>query len=139
MASNFMLMRVFSRTRSSRSVLSVLLLLFKPIKTEKPSDSTLIMIAVDISIVKSYTAFHFLWHTSHHRSMCAACYVFPTSAKRNAQSSNQIESHTVIMLLQTEILPQTSFPCLSSYGSLRFLNSLPYRLLLPVNGRTRLN
>jgi len=35
------------------------LLLFKPIKTEKPSDSTLIMIAVDISIVKSYTAFHF--------------------------------------------------------------------------------
>jgi hypothetical protein len=49
------------------------------------------MIAVDISIVKSYTAFHFLWHTAHHRSMCAACYVLSTPAKRNAQSSKLLD------------------------------------------------
>jgi hypothetical protein len=48
------------------------------------------MIAVDISIVKSYTAFHFLWHTAHHRSMCAPCYVLSTPAKRNAQSSKKL-------------------------------------------------
>lgn len=72
--SNFMFILVFSLTRSSISFLSVRLLFFIPIKTEKPRDKTLIMIAVEISIVIIIYRLSFFWHTAHHPLVCAACY-----------------------------------------------------------------